>query len=476
MLVHASMLALACGVRLAKQRDRSEASLRDSSTACTMENVLSGTTSYVICPPGEGVEAVIAEALKKKGMHVRLTAGEYVTNMWIMEEGTTLEGADIWTTTIYKTPDSSDTRPVIRSGSSSPSNGEAYKPPGPFMTTSNLTIANLLVDGSRNTLSSGFGGIDIRNIVGLDMYKVGVRNVKGTGVNIRGSRKPLVRPVEPEDTPGYECRDITMDTLRIENVGGHGISLSDFCTNIEIKNSKVTNADKSGINCSRCQSVHRTNRSRIHGNIVEYQKESPADVGHPTTYAGIRLSNDAILIDVENNSIYNMSRGIFLVSGSRYNNIGDNTIHGPERNAQVYSSGTTTSEGIFVQTPFNTVFCNTVAGADFEGIYIDGGHGGAAMEDSGFQVHNDQNVVRHNLVSGQCRVSCPSYSEGGVFITSRGTALRQTNKTFGNIIKYTSSSRSEFDSTSAEYCSTYSFTNRANGLVTLRGFGPYLVP
>lgn len=131
----------------------------------------------------------------------------------------------------------------------------------------------------------------------------------------------------------------------VENLGKAAYA-SDECANVTLTYNEVINPAEGGFNLSRHQN------SYVAYNYIY------SDTNIDSGYAGIRLPNSAHNNVVEHNEIIRMGRGIFILSSSERNVVENNKI--------VQS----TSQGILIQSSYNTVRNNIIQDAGAESIYV----------------------------------------------------------------------------------------------------------
>jgi parallel beta-helix repeat protein len=242
---------------------------------------------------------------------------------------------------------------VYNSGSSK----TLYIPEGNYLISGNIRLragVNLIGDGIGKTVfrrndDSGYlisnahdanlnnaviSRMSLRNNQRLILLQ-GVRNLKFTDVEFQGG---IVR---------FESSsNITFDkNVFNENIGKAAYA-SDVCDRITITNNRFNTLEEGAINLSR------HSNSYVANNFIT----SPSLIS--SGYAGIRLPNTAFNNTVENNTIINHGRGIFILSSSHDNIVRNNTID------------KTSQQGMLIEASNNVIEDNIIIDAGDEAIYV----------------------------------------------------------------------------------------------------------
>ena len=163
----------------------------------------------------------------------------------------------------------------------------------------------------------------------------GVRNIKFTDVEFQGG---MVR---------FEnSSNITLDNNVFNENRGKAAYASDVVDRATITNNRFNSISEGSINLSR------HSNSYVANNYIT----SPTLIS--SGYAGIRLPNTAYNNVVENNTIINHGRGIFILSSSHDNVIRNNTIT------------RTSLQGMLIEASNNLIEDNTIIDAGNEAIYV----------------------------------------------------------------------------------------------------------
>jgi parallel beta-helix repeat protein len=163
----------------------------------------------------------------------------------------------------------------------------------------------------------------------------GVRNIKFTDVEFQGG---MVR---------FEnSSNITLDKNTFNENRGKAAYASDVVDRVTITNNRFNTYAEGAINLSR------HSNSYVANNYIT----SPTLIS--SGYAGIRLPNTAYNNVVENNTIINHGRGIFILSSSHDNIVRNNTIT------------RTSLQGMLIEASNNLIEDNTIVDAGNEAIYV----------------------------------------------------------------------------------------------------------
>lgn len=413
---------------------------------CSLNAARSQFHETLHCKPGD--ESVIATALSQGRKTVFLENGDYYTNRWILGPNTILQGSNLYNTRIYK-KEGGDSGPILAAGRSGPRYDHDTQTEIDISEgTRNIEIKYLSVDGSLGPDVSA--GIHISNIQNLTMDHVGAFSINHDAISIRGSRQANIIPWEEVEDPDKKCENIKLSTMRVFDSKGHGISLSTFCKNIEISQSIIRNTKKSGINCSTCRSSDTSGytNSSIHDNEIHYLKNLNT-IGHPTNYGGIRLSNFSKDIDIYNNTVTGYSRAIFILSGSQNNNIYNNILRSALRPAayEYYPTDPSSpyyydaahagrlrpSQGIFLNSPYNNVFCNNIQNTNHENILLTGFVDAQAQPTLDYPSHGDQNIIAMNYTSRFMLSPPPVPSSNIIMNFAHIRPVSQELETYGHV-------------------------------------------
>ena len=153
-----------------------------------------------------------------------------------------------------------------------------------------------------------------------------------------------------------------------ENLGKAGYASSD-CKNVRIVNNTFNSIENGGINLSGHEDSYAAYNFITSPRLID------------SGYAGIRLPNSANNNLVEYNYIQNHGRGLFVLSHSTGNTVQYNLVDG------------TTYQGVFVQSPRNTIKGNVVKDSGAEAIIVING-----SVQAGKLSRADDNHVVDNIV------------------------------------------------------------------------------
>lgn len=382
------------------------------------------------CQPGE--EDTIKSALSNGNKKIVLSAGTFNVGYWSIKSSTEISGQGPDQTVLVKSPGNTH-KPFLQAGTREPDPMnptrciEHGNPSGSQCQVHDIKISNLKISGLNNASASI--GIVIFNGERIEVSNVHFENIDHDALSFYGSYVQADADSFKLRDDALNCRVLTITDNKFESVRGHGISLATFCQDFVISGNKLVNINKSGINCSN------SIQAEISHNDIYHQGDDP---GHPMGHAGIRLSNNAQNISVKENRIQGMSRGIFVLTSSHYNNIGDNYIRGVTRSDdhQYRPDGVKhVSQGIYVTSPYNTIFCNDVGNTDGRGIVVSGRDWEASYREWGGYWHGDYNAFRNNRVYNTgIRMSLGKPTDVVWILDTPGSAPETANKAYGTLL------------------------------------------
>ncbi|MEO0460906.1 MAG: right-handed parallel beta-helix repeat-containing protein [Myxococcota bacterium] len=377
-----------------------EVSASSGAGPCNSSSIYDG--GYIRCVPSDdGYRTYLKQAVETPNMTVEMGAGNFdlSDDIWNVQSQVTIAGAGFGSTIIQRTTDRHD--PMIKIS------GRAAVTLRDFTLEMNNTIGQPIL--SQDTHFLYVKRVEVRNATS-DSFTV-----------LNGSH-------------------VTFDGCIVNRTTSHGISFSSTrgpsefgVEGFSIRNCQINDTDLSGINCANCTGASWSDRSEISNNTITYHGN------HPNPYGGVRLPNAARYVDVKDNTVVNYTRGIFVLSKSRWNNIYRNSIHGGASNDQ---------EGIVIQGPYNSVFCNTVFDMDRAALQI---YGNTGLTSKDGPDHNNEIIFRHNLAVNQ------GHGEGnhpghGVWISHSGNST-------GHSTAYNSYNWDDYNSASDWFCSVYPFND-----------------
>ncbi|WP_111642723.1 right-handed parallel beta-helix repeat-containing protein [Marinimicrobium alkaliphilum] len=163
---------------------------------------------------------------------------------------------------------------------------------------------------------------------------------------------------------------VTIDSsLFLENQASAAYS-SDQCEHMTLTNNTFNSIVDGSINLSRHSHSYVANNTITADHVIQ------------SGYAGIRLPNNAHNNLVENNTITNHGRGLFVLSSSTHNTLRNNVVD------------TTAYQGVFIEASDNVFEGNTVINAGDEAFLVQD----AVAESSPTPSIADRNVIRDNII------------------------------------------------------------------------------
>lgn len=373
-------------------------------------------------------KAVIRSLLRQENTRVVLGNGTYFMNtVWLIATGSTLEGESRDGVILKKNTDWSDDREHQLAATGKDRAG--------------ITINNLTIDGNRAHFSDNNEcnrGIHLSRCKKCTVKNVRIARTASDGIRVDLSSQITLSNNWIYDTGTHACNPNEKNHYGRQG-GGHAISLSEV-DSFNVEHNQINGTFGGGINVSRSKSTD-SSRGKVRFNKIMNQ-----DTNAVENYAGIRVSNGSVNVDIEGNEIKNYRRGLHISSGSQEVYAGNNT----------FANNSTNLEVVLVQGQCNIVFCNSIHDTDDDEMAQ------LTVTDAGIDGSNNDypdlfTITRHNLIKG----NPTAHYCGGHFISNVCDSL-------GNSIhKYNSTSSTVWDEKSSKYCSGH-WRGKVYGLRQLR--------
>jgi hypothetical protein len=212
---------------------------------------------------------------------------------------------------------------------------------------SGLRFENFTLDGNKANNSAG-NGTDIQGCTDVRFDGVRVVSWFGNGIILQ-----------------VFCNDVVVSDCYINDVGSHGVSLSEINGAI-VKSNRIIDARLSGVN------LGAVGNFAISDNVLSRALGIGASGGGA---GGIRTTNSSTVGTITGNTIVLYDRGIMLITGAQITTVGNNTILQPWYDG-LFIQGTGPLPALDITATGNTIVnANQSNSGSYDGIRIDGSAG-----------------------------------------------------------------------------------------------------